>query len=251
MTDLSYQLYSSRLNPPLGDTLKMLSEIGYTHVEGYGALVADSDAMDALEQGLQATGLTMPTCHVGLDMCEGDADAVIAIAQRFGIETIVIPFIMPADRPTDADGWRSFGGRLAAVAETLNKAGLKLAYHNHDFEFAALPDGTLPIDLILAEAPSVLFEYDVAWAVRADANPFAPIERYGSRIEIAHLKDIAPAGEAMDEDGWADMGHGTMGWAGLLAALKAAGTRYFVAEHDKPNDHHRFAQRAFTSAQTL
>ncbi|MEO9576171.1 MAG: sugar phosphate isomerase/epimerase [Tateyamaria sp.] len=251
MTDLSYQLYSSRLNPPLGDTLKMLSEIGYTHVEGYGALVADSDAMDALEQGLRATGLTMPTCHVGLDMCEGDADAVIAIAQRFGIETIVIPFIMPADRPTDADGWRSFGRRLASVAETLRKAGLKLAYHNHDFEFAALPDGTLPIDLILAEASSVLFEYDVAWAVRAEADPFAPIERYGSRIEIAHLKDIAPAGEALDEDGWADMGHGTMDWAGLMAALKAAGTRYFVAEHDKPNDHHRFAQRAFKSAQTL
>ena len=251
MTDLSYQLYSSRLNPPLGDTLQMLSDIGYTHVEGYGALVVDNDAMNALEQGLRATGLTMPTCHVGLDLCEGEPDTVKAIAQRFGIETIVIPFIMPEDRPTDADGWSDFGARLAAVADTLGGAGLKLAYHNHDFEFVALPDGTLPIDLILAAAPSVFFEYDVAWAVRAAADPFAPIERYGPRIAIAHLKDIAPAGEAVDEDGWADMGHGTMDWAALMTALKAAGTRYYVAEHDKPSDHRRFAQRAFTSAQTL
>ncbi|MEO0467919.1 MAG: sugar phosphate isomerase/epimerase, partial [Pseudomonadota bacterium] len=217
MTDLSYQLYSSRLNPPLGETLQMLADIGYTHVEGYGALVVDSKAMDALEKGLQTTGLTMPTCHVGLDLCEDDPNTVKAIAARFGIETIVIPYIMPADRPTDADGWRSYAARLAAVAANLSGAGLKLAYHNHDFEFAALPDGTLPIDLILETAPSVLFEYDVAWAVRAAADPFAPIERYGARIEIAHLKDIAPSGEAEDEDGWADMGHGVMDWAALMA----------------------------------
>ena len=79
MTNMSYQLYSSRLNPPLGETLQMLADIGYTHVEGYGALVLDNDAMNALEQGLQATGLTMPTCHVGLDLCEDDPNAVKSI----------------------------------------------------------------------------------------------------------------------------------------------------------------------------
>lgn len=250
MTAMSYQLYSSRLFPPLGDTLRMLADIGYTHVEGYGALVADSAAMDALEQGLKETGLTMPSCHVALAMCEADAASVAAIAKRFGIETVVIPFIMPEDRPKDAAGWRDYGARLAAVAEALEPHGLKLAYHNHDFEFLPLADGTLPIDLILEAAPKVLFEYDVAWAVRAGADPFAPIDRYGARVAIAHLKDIAPEGEAQDEDGWADVGHGTMDWPGLLTALKSAGTRHFVAEHDNPNDHRRFAQRAFASAQT-
>ena len=113
MTNLSYQLYSSRLNPPLGDTLQMLSDIGYTHVEGYGALVVDDDAMNALEQGLQATGLTMPPCPVGLDFCEGEPDTVKAIAQRFGIDTIVIPFIMPGDRPTDLNRRSDFGAPRA------------------------------------------------------------------------------------------------------------------------------------------
>ena len=36
-----------------------------------------------------------------------------------------------------------------------------------------------------------------------------------------HVKDIAPAGEAADEDGWADLGAGTVDWAGLIGALKA------------------------------
>ena len=251
MTALSYQLYSSRMFPPLEETLKMLAEIGYAHVEGYGALVADADAMDALERGLHATGLTMPSCHVGLAMCEGEPDAVLAIAERFGIETVVIPFIMPDDRPTDLSGWLAYGARLSAVAEKLAASGRRLAYHNHDFEFAPLPDASLPIDLIFEAAPDVLFEYDVAWAVRAGADPMAPIDRYGARIAIAHLKDLAPDGEATDEDGWADVGHGTMAWPTLFNAMKSAGTQHFAAEHDNPSDHRRFAQRSFDAAQTF
>ena len=251
MTALSYQLYSSRLFPPLEDTLRMLADIGYTHVEGYGALVTDDEAMDALARGLKDTGLTMPSCHMGLDLCESNPDGVVKIADRFGVETVVIPYIMPEDRPTDAAGWQGFAARLAAVAKALAAAGLKLAYHNHDFEFVPLPDGTLPMDLILEHGQGVLFEYDVAWAVRAGADPMAPITTYGSRIAIAHLKDIAATGEADDEDGWADVGHGTMDWPTLFQALKAAGTRHFVMEHDNPSDHRRFAQRAFDATSTF
>ncbi|WP_299046218.1 sugar phosphate isomerase/epimerase [uncultured Tateyamaria sp.] len=251
MTALSYQLYSSRLFPPLGDTLHMLADIGYAHVEGYGALVTDDDALAALDRGLQDTGLTMPSCHVGLDLCESDPENVRRIADRFGVETVVIPYIMPDDRPTDAAGWQAYGARLAAVQDRFAQSGLDTAYHNHDFEFMPLPDGTLPMDLILEHAGDVLFEYDVAWAVRAGADPMAPIGTYGARIAIAHLKDIAHPGQAGDEDGWADVGHGTMAWPALFSALKAAGTRHFVMEHDNPSDHRRFAQRAFDATQNF
>lgn len=251
MTALSYQLYSSRLFPPLEDTLKMLAEIGYAHVEGYGALLANSEEVDALDRGLKASGLTMPSCHVGLDMCENDPRAVADIAARFGVQTIVVPYIQPNERPTHAEGWRAYGMRLAAVAQELSASGLNLGYHNHDFEFLPLANGVLPIDLILESAPTVLLEYDVAWAVRADADPMVPISKYGSRIAIAHLKDIAPKGEAQDEDGWADVGHGTMDWPSLFQSLRAAGTRHFVMEHDNPSDHRRFAQRAFDATQAF
>lgn len=251
MTALSYQLYSSRLFPPLEDTLRMLADIGYAHVEGYGALVTDDAAMNALAHGLKDTGLTMPSCHMGLDLCEADPGRVIGIADRFGVETVVIPYIMPDDRPTDSAGWQAYGARLAAVAKTLAGAGLKTAYHNHDFEFVPLPDGTFPMDLILEHGEGVLFEYDVAWAVRAGADPMAPIKTYGARIAIAHLKDIAEPGAAEDEDGWADVGHGTMDWPMLFRALKTAGTRHFVTEHDNPSDHRRFAQRAFDATNTF
>ena len=58
-----------------------------------------------------------------------------------------------------------------------------------------------------------------------------------------HVKDIAPAGENEDEDGWADVGHGMLDWARALAALgRGAGARSVVVEHDKPTDAARFAR---------
>jgi hypothetical protein len=36
-----------------------------------------------------------------------------------------------------------------------------------------------------------------------------------------------------------------------MAALKAAGTKYFIMEHDNPSDHARFAQRSIETAKAL
>ena len=251
MTAFSYQLYSSRMFPPLGDTLKMLADLGYAQVEGYGALLDDADAIDALERGLQDTGLAMPTSHVSLDMCRDDPARVSELAGRLGLKTAIIPYIQPDDRPTDATGWSAYGAELARVAKPLADAGIALGYHNHDFEYRPLADGHMPIDLILHASPDTVLEYDVAWAVRAGADPMATIAKHGPRILSAHLKDIAPAGENADEDGWADVGHGTMDWPALFTALKDAGTTYFVMEHDKPSDHHRFASRALAAAKSF
>ena len=45
----------------------------------------------------------------------------------------------------------------------------------------------------------------MAWIVRGGADPFEWIKRYADRIASVHIKDIAPAGECEDEDGWADV----------------------------------------------
>ena len=74
------------------------------------------------------------------------------------------------------------------------------------------------------------------------------IQKYAAKIYAAHVKDIAPAGECEDEDGWADVGHGTMEWQGIMDALQATNCTYFVMEHDKPNDDARFARRSIEAA---
>ena len=46
------------------------------------------------------------------------------------------------------------------------------------------------------------------------------------------------------EDGWADVGQGVVDWKTIMAALKMAGCKNFVLEHDNPSDHTRFATRS-------
>ena len=141
------------------------------------------------------------------------------------------------------------------MADKLNEAGkmcqnngLKLAYHNHAFEFVALADGSVPQDLIFEGGPDLEWEADIAWIIRSGADPLDWIKWYGDRITAVHVKDIAPEGESADEDGWADVGHGTVDWAGIMAALRATPCSNFVMEHDNPSDHARFATRSIIAA---
>lgn len=249
MTAFSYQLYSSRNFPPLSDTLRMLADLGYAQVEGYGALFEDAETVNAIEAGLKETGLTMPTAHMGLDFLKQNSARAIEVAGALGISTIFVPHTTEQDR--DAAGWSAFGQEIAEAGKPLQDAGLKFGWHNHDFEFKDLGGEDKPLDLILAASDDMLLEFDVAWAQVAGENPLDWILKYADRLVAAHVKDIAPAGTCEDEDGWADVGHGTMDWSGIMAALREAGTTYFVAEHDNPSDHRRFAERSLATAKTL
>jgi sugar phosphate isomerase/epimerase len=251
MTDFSYQLYSSRNFPPLADTLTMLAGLGYTGVEGYGGLYADAAKVDELRAHLGASGLRMPTAHFGLDMIEGEPDRVIAIARDLGIATVYCPYLLAEHRPGDGKGWEAFGRRLAAAGKPLRDAGLGFGWHNHDFEFRATPDGAIPQEAIFEGGPDLEWEADIAWVIKGGADPLYWIETFGPRITSVHVKDIAPAGQNADEDGWADVGHGTVDWKGLMAALRKTAARNFVMEHDNPKDAARFAARSLAAAKTF
>ncbi|XDA99964.1 sugar phosphate isomerase/epimerase [Sulfitobacter sp. LCG007] len=251
MTDFSYQLYSSRKNPDLAETLSMLADLGYTQVEGYGALYADEALVAALTDNLSKLGLYMPTAHFSLDMLAGEKDKVLGIAEAVGLRTIFCPHIGPELRPDSATGWQDFGAKLAEIGEPYRAAGLGFGWHNHDFEFHPTKHGVIPMEAILKGAPDLDWEADIAWIIKGGGDPFEWIERHGDRIKAVHVKDIAPEGECADEDGWADVGQGTVDWKALFTALKGTAADYFVMEHDNPNDPERFARRSLEAAQSL
>lgn len=248
MTHISYQLYCSRNFPPIGDTLHMLSEAGYTEVEGYNGLFDD---LDGLRAGLDVTGLSMTSSHIGFDLIENDPDGVLQTIKTLGIKKVFVPFVAPDQRPTDAAGWAAFGKRLAEIGKPLRDAGLVFGWHNHAFEFEPTENGELPIDLIAAASDDMMLELDLGWVRVAGHDPVDWIEKYAGRVASAHVKDIATDGECTDEDGWADVGHGIMDWPAIHAALQAAGCTHYVAEHDNPSDHNRFATRSLAAIQNF
>lgn len=251
MNVFSYQLYSSRNFPPLENTLKMLADLGYKSVEAYGALLSETDDPIKLRATLDDLGLTMPTCHIDLGFLQEDPRRAIEIANTVGIKEFYFPYLDEADRPQDADGWKKFASIIDEAGKPLLGAGLVYGWHNHDFEFVTLDDGGLPIDILLDTASSANLEFDVAWAVRAGHDPLSVIEKYGTRISAAHVKDIAPEGQCEDEDGWADVGKGVVDWPTCFAKLKAAGAKHFIMEHDNPSDHERFAKTSISTAKTF
>jgi sugar phosphate isomerase/epimerase len=245
MTALSFQLYSARNVPSLPDYFSKLSALGYTQVEGYGGLYADAAGLAGL---LKANNLTMPTGHFGIDQLKDSATA-LKTAETLGMKRIYCPFIMPDQRTADDSGWLKLAETLAGFAETYTKEGYGFGWHNHDFEFVPTTSGKLPMDILLENAPNIEWECDVAWVVRGKADPLAWFDRYGDRITAVHVKDIAPAGQNADEDGWADVGHGVLDWDNLITKVQSkTKAQYFVAEHDKPSDEVRFATRSIATA---
>lgn len=250
MTEFSYQLYSSRNFPPLSDTLAMVAGFGYSQVEGYGAMInADLDP-GKLVAMLDANGLTMPTSHFSVEFLEDDPDGAIKLARTLGLKAVFAPHIAEPLRPTTASGWSAFGKRVAEAGKPLQDAGLSFGWHNHDFEMAQI-EGEYVLDLILSASDSLAVELDLAWVQVGGLNPVDWIEKLSDRLVSVHLKDIAPAGQAKDEDGWADVGHGTIDWPAIVAALKKTNVQYHIAEHDNPNDDKRFAQRSIEAARNF
>ena len=245
----SFQLYSARNFQPWEDVLATLARLGYRNVEGFGGVYSDPAAF---RRTLDANGLAMPSGHLSIDMLEKDFDGARRIAETLGVRLIACPHIMADQRPGDAAGWRGFGERLARVGEKARDAGFDFAWHNHDFEFKALPDGSVPMTHILEAAPGTGWEIDVAWVIRGGADPLKWIADYAERIVAVHVKDIAPKGESANEDGWADVGHGTVDWAGLTKTLREkTPALYYVMEHDNPSDFERFAGRSLAAAKSL
>lgn len=240
--NFSFQLYSARNFQPWSDVLKMLAAAGYKNVEGFGGVYEDPAGFRKL---MDQNGLAMPSGHFSIDALEGDLDGALKTASTLGIKQIYCPHIAAELRPTDKSGWQAFAARLGAVGEKVRAAGYGFGWHNHDFEFVPLGDGSVPMQILLETAPELEWEADIAWVIRGGADAADWIARFGSRITAVHVKDIASAGEAADEDGWADVGHGTVDWTALFTQLKSsAPATLFIMEHDNPSDISRFASRS-------
>jgi sugar phosphate isomerase/epimerase len=247
---ISIQLYTLR---SLGDVdliLDTVAAAGYKNVEGIGSHLDDAAVV---APKVKARGLKMTSSHVGLVALRERPDAVIAACKTFGFTDLYMPAVPPDMRAMDGAGWRAVGKELGGMAETFAKAGIALGYHNHHWELEKKEGDKTALELIFEEAAAspLKWQVDVAWLVRGGAEPKAWMNRYKALVTAAHVKDIAPAGKNVDQDGWADVGHGVLDWKDLWAACRAAGARWMVVEHDKPADPGQSARNSLAFLRTV
>ena len=221
--------------------MRLWQTLGFRNVEPYGGLLDNSEELKA---GLRRHGLRAPSTHVSLDRLTSDLSGFVSQARDLGIGIAIVPAIGPEQRPADAEGWRKLAAGLAKIQKALAVEKLQLGWHNHDFEFRRLPDGSVPLDHLLQAAPGVIWEADIGWLHAAGEDPMHWLEKYAGRIKAVHLKDAAPAGENAGEDGWTDIGAGVIDWKRLMPALDATSAELLVLEHDNPADFEGFARRS-------
>ena len=209
MPTLSVQLYSIRdaLKADLPGAIARLAQIGFTSVEPYD-IVGDPAGLRA---ALDANGLRAPSAHVRLG---DDLDRMFDAAATVGVHTVV-----QAVSPSEL--WESEDG-VATVAEQLNRAaeqaaglGLRMGYHNHQWELA---DAALER---FAERlhPAVVLELDTYWAAVGGRDVPALLRRLGDRVRLLHLKD-GPI--SRDNTEQLPLGEGAMPVEEIVAAAGAA-----------------------------
>lgn len=222
-------------------TLKSVADIGYKNIEAAGYKDGKYYNMtpEDFKKYLKELNLTPISTHQS-DINIDDADAMFADAKAAGFEYFVVPIppmgLFKYYQETQSMGMEGGAENLANILTTLgkkcDKAGLKLLYHNHDFEFKKDKDGVVVIDYLLEhlDPKYVNFQMDLYWVTKAGADPIAYFKKYPNRFKLWHVKD-------MDDQGrFAPVGNGTIDFAKILDNKELSGMQYYFVEQDRTFD---------------
>jgi sugar phosphate isomerase/epimerase len=236
---IAVQLWTVResMARDLPGTLQDVAAAGYVAVELAGLAATPTDDLATY---LRDAGLRVAASHEGIERLRGDLDALATRLHALGCDRLVVPWL-PEDERRDRAGVQRFAAELGEYARRLATTGIALGYHNHAFEFAPL-DGTTVWDVLLAELPpEVEIELDVYWAAVGGRDPVAEIRALGQRVRLLHMKDRSGGQAAHD----VPAGEGTLPFPDIVAAARAAGVEWYVAEQDEPADALADIRRAY------
>lgn len=257
------QLYTvdAELRKDFDGTLRKVAAIGYRDVElpgFYGRSPAD------MRKALRAAGLSCASAHVpqvpwdptelGLGT---DLEGVVRYASALGLRYVVCPMpwllhtnVLPKIDPVTSanvaktlfsaatrEDWLKFAESLNKTGARLKRAGLKLAYHNHNVEFREY-DGQRAYDLLLEHTDPALvdFEMDAGWITAGGGDVLTYLKRHARRYRLMHVKDVKPSQQANTElqiDG-TEVGKGTIDWRAVLKQAAAGGLKHMYVELDPP-----------------
>jgi len=230
---IAVQMYTLRDAGTLDQQLKIVHDAGVGAVETVGTQNVSAAELKRL---LDRHSIKAISSHVQLDELRKDLDGVVAFNRSIGNTVLVVPYLDEKARPTDAAGWTALGQELGRIATRARAGGMRLAYHNHDFELVDF-DGRTGLELLFAAAgPDLQTELDLAWVARAGHDPAVMLGKFRGRLFAVHAKDNAPKGQAENEGGFAAVGQGVLDWKTILPAAADAGVQWYIVEHDHPRD---------------
>jgi sugar phosphate isomerase/epimerase len=233
------QLYSLRgqFAKDVPKTLDQVRDFGIKNVETHSTYGLTPEKFRA---ELDSRGLTAVAGHFPFDRCRDDIEGVARDAKILGLKyagCAWIPHKDPFDEQTCRDAIKVFN----RAGEALAKHGVKFFYHTHGYEFMPFGNGTF-FDLMMAETNPkfVTFEIDVFWVVHPGHDPVKLLEKYGSRFELMHVKDMKRGTPTGIFTGHSDvtnnvvLGTGMIDYVAVFKAARKAGVKWYFIEDESP-----------------
>ncbi|HEV8512250.1 MAG TPA: sugar phosphate isomerase/epimerase [Cyclobacteriaceae bacterium] len=241
---IGIQLYTLRdvIFKDVQGTLKQVADFGYQELElfGYndgkvfGKPVSEfakivKDLGMKITSGHYATGLVAPADKPAMvGTLSNGWEKAVNDAKTMGQEYMLVAYLQKDERKS-MDDYKKVCELINKNAEICKKYGIKIGYHNHDFEFEPI-DGQVPYDLMLKELDPKLvsLELDLFWTIYANQDPIKLFEAHPGRFEQWHVKDMSKD----DRKRNADVGTGTIDFKAIFAKAELSGMKHFYIEHD-------------------
>lgn len=222
---LSVQLYSLReesKNDFMG-VLRKVAEIGYKGVEPAGLY---GYSPEEVRRTVEDLGMVVSSNH-GPWPNPDNLQEVIDVAGALGTRLVVSGF--GPEEFKSLDSIKKTADTLNSMTETLSKAGLTLALHNHWWEFLEV-EGRLAYDILMEQCPRLACEIDTYWASNFGVlNPAEQVARYAKRTPLMHIKD----GPLVKDKAHVAVGQGKMDIPAVIAAADPNVLQWLVVELDQ------------------
>jgi len=230
---LGVQLYTLReqAEQDLNAVLAHISMIGYTEVETYWNVY--THPAKKLRSMILDNGLSVPSGHFNYEGLESKLE----YAKELGVQYVVCP-MLPKDMWTSADGFKKAADQFSKWGETVHGMGMQFGFHNHNYEFQKFGN-TTGFDILTKETDPklVCLEMDCYWITQAGLDPVAMLKKYGSRIQLLHLKDRKagfPTSQMLDPSAehFTEVGSGTINWKAVIDTAQQTGVKHYFVERD-------------------
>lgn len=227
------QLYTVReqAEKDLPATLAHIAMIGFNEVETYWNVY--THPADKLRKMIVDNGLSIHSGHFDYDGMATKFD----YAKTLGVNYMICP-MLPKDMWTSADGFKKAAAQFNKWGEQAKSMGMQFGFHNHNYEFQKFGNQT-GFDILTTEADPklVCLEMDCYWITQAGLDPVAMLKKYGSRIQLLHLKDRMsgyPTSQMLgpDAEHITEVGAGTINWKAVLETAEQTGVKHYFVERD-------------------
>lgn len=236
---IGLQLYSLResIGQDIKGTIKKIAEIGFKEVETYG--YSPEEKFWGLEvrefkELLNDNGLVTPAGHYSFDPfldisgTKDDLKYSLDVANELDQNYMIISHIAENLR-TSIEDYKRLADKINSAGEICKNSGLKLAYHNHAFEFSDY-NGSNGYEVFLQNTKKDLvdFEMDIYWVVRAGKDPVTLFKKYPGRFSLWHVKDMSKENPGLNTE----IGSGSINFNEIFNYQQEAGVEYLIIEQE-------------------